>query len=102
MAIKIVQAGLDDSELELANWLANEVGEYRDITDFNGKLKQKLAFIPTYDLDDLKDKLEACDTDWFTDGTMKLEYNGSDLVFDVLPICRRFEIEPDWLVDDES
>lgn len=101
MSTKIIQGNLDDDELALANWLANEVGEYRDITDGNGKRTQKLAFIYPSQLDELKDLLEACDSDYFTDGTMKLEFNGTDLVVDVSPICRRFDIDESWLAVED-
>jgi len=96
MAVKIVNANLDDEVLELANWLANEVGEYRAFVEPKNEL---LAFIYPSQLDELKERLEAINSDYFTDGTMKMEYNGSDLVIDVYPILKANGIEASWITD---
>lgn len=93
--VVVTSANLDDDELKLANWLANEPSEYREWTD-----NELLMFIYPSDLKELGELLVAIDGDWFTDGSMDMSYNGTDVVIDAMPIIERLGIEPSVVYPD--
>lgn len=95
---KLVNLDIQPDQLDLANWLIDNVSEFRQ-TSHN----ELLAFITPYDFGDFAKKLEACDPDYFTDGVLEVSYNGSDFVIDIAYILRYtcgikdFSIiDPEW------
>lgn len=101
MVTKIVNANLEDEVLELANWLANEVDEYRCTYIPNLPLHELLAFIRPSQIDELGELLTNCNSDYFSDGVIqKIAYNGSDLVIDILPILKNFNIDPKLISEE--
>lgn len=101
MSTKIVNANLEEAELELANWLANEVEEYRCTYIPSLPLHELLAFIRPSQIDELGELLTKCNSDYFSDGVIqKITYNGSDLVIDVLPILKNFNIDPSLISEE--
>jgi hypothetical protein len=101
MTTKTVDANLDDEILKLANWLANEVDEYRCTYIPSLPLHELLAFIRPSQIDELGELLTNCKSDYFSDGVIqKIVYNGSDLVINVLPILRNFNIDPKLISEE--
>lgn len=101
---KLVNTDLEPEQLELANWLIENVSEWRR---YDGN--KLFAFIYPSDLQELGELLEAMNSDFFTDGTWKLEYNGTDLVFDAAGILEYtcgiddFSlVYPEWSKDNDS
>lgn len=93
MSTKFVSLGLEDEQLALLNWLMTEPSEYRQWGE-----KELLCFISPSELDELRDLLEAIDSDYFTDGGMKdITYNGQDLVFDTYSMLKwTADVDPKW------
>lgn len=86
--VVIINANLDDDQLKLANWLANEPSEFREVNN------ELLIFIQPYELDDLSELLTAINGDWFSDGVMEMSFNGSDVVIDAIPIIQSLGVSP--------
>lgn len=101
---KIINSDLGEEELALANFLANRISEYRyfNYSEASGitPKEQLLAFLYPYDLEELTEYLVALNSDFFTDGTLRLDFNGSDLVLDILPILRSYRIDPKLITDE--
>lgn len=85
---------MEDEVVELVNWLKEKPSEYRRVDD------ELLAFIWHSDLSDLADLLKEANGDYFTDGAMKLEFNGEDIIFDAMVICSNFGINPKLIYPD--
>lgn len=91
---KLINTNLDEEQLELVNWFRTEATEFRQFG------KELLAFIWTSDLVELKELLLKNNSDYFSDGVMKLEYNGEDIIVNVTDICFQFGIDPKLVSDD--
>lgn len=99
----LVNTNLTCEQLRVANWLIENVGEFRQLETFDeGRLL--LAFISPNDLEELGELLQKVNSDFFTDGSLELSYNGSDIVINILPILR-FELgglDPKLIYEDWS
>jgi len=88
---------------DIIRWLKVNVDEYRCTYIPSLPLHELLAFIYPARIGELGDLLERTNADYFSEegGLIRnIAYNGSDLVVDILPILKRFDINPKVITDE--
>lgn len=97
---KLINTDLDEKHLRLANWLREEVSEFRQSKDEYGR-PELLAFIVPVDMIEFKTLMEDIFPDYFSEGTLHCEFNGDDIVVDILPILEwHLGIAPELIYEE--